>query len=83
MRAAGLEGRAAVDDRHGLARPWHWQMVRSSPTKKLPSLMWRSGGGGVKAGAGASSSRGCLQRSEFRQAADRCLELLGQVAVAE
>ena len=29
-------------------------MMRSSPTKKLPSPMWRSGGGGVKAGAGCS-----------------------------
>ena len=44
--------------------------------------MWRSGGGGVKAAAGWFLGRRCLQRSEFRQAVDRFLELLGQVAVA-
>ena len=43
----------------------------------------RLGGGGVNAEAGwLLLNRACLQRGEFRQAADRLPELLGQVAVA-
>ena len=55
--------------------------------KKLPSVMWRSRGGGVKGGGLAARPAvcvtwRCVPERRVPAAADRFLELLGQVAVA-
>ena len=53
-RAVGLEHRAAIGHGNGLSADRLAEDRALSPMKKLPSVIWCSGGGGVKAGTASS-----------------------------
>ena len=59
-------------------------MTLLSATKKLPSSMWRSCGGGVKVGVGSSRWRVSFESARtWGSRATACFELLGEIAVAQ